>query len=166
MLTALLLASSFAHAGSDVGDSKKFGIGVATGAPLAAFTGKYWFNDKSGLAFYAGTAIVYHTARASFQSNIHTWGESWSWGQLPLYWHVDAEAGVYTVPGYTVAPTLGVGGGVGVALQFQKVPAEVFVEAGLGVGYNGYCVDALTGTGVAAACYLRGMGAGGGRWYF
>ncbi len=164
MLTTLLLCTQLAHAGSDVGTEKKFGVGVSTGDPAVAFTGKFWLSDHAGIAFYAGTSFVHHSVRASFQSNIHTWGEDWSFGRLPLYWHAGVDAGLYTVLGY-VAPTVGVNGGVGVALQFDAVPAEVFAEAGLHVGYNGYCgVSYYTGS--AVGCWVSGMGAAGGRWYF
>ncbi len=169
----LLLALSLAHAQTDIGTTKKFGLGIGTGPTTIALTGKYFFNEKSGLAFFAGTSFVSHQARVAYQSNIHSWGDNWSWGQLPLYWHVDVEGGLDAYPGYAGYPRLGVGGGVGVALQFKKVPIEVYADVGIGVyPVNGYCsavaadAAALTGIDVSAGCWIGGMGGGGARWYF
>ena len=163
MLASLLLLSHLANAGSEVGSVKKLGVGVTTGDPYIGVTGKYWVSDDSGFAVYVGSAVVYHTAKVSFQSNFLTVGEDWSFGRLPIYWHADAVAGLYTVPNY-VAPVVAVGGGAGTALQFQAVPAEVFGELGLAAGYNGFCANnaALVG----AACFFRPLVSFGGRWYF
>lgn len=164
MLTSILLLTSLAHAGSEVGSDRTFGIGVATGDPALAVTGKLWLSDNAGIAFFAGTSVLHHGVRGSFQSNIHTWGEDWSFGRLPLYWHAGVDAGLWTVLG-AVRPTFGVNGGAGVALQFDAVPAEVFVEAGLHVGYDTYCAGGY-GRFYGPACFVGGLYAAGGRWYF
>ena len=166
MLTTLLLFTHLAHAGSEVGTEKKFGIGVSSGDPALAFTGKLWLSDDAGIAFYVGTSFLHQGVRVSFQDNIHTWGDDWSFGRLPFYWHAGVDAGVWTVLG-SAGVTIGVNGGVGVALQFDAVPAEVFAEAGLHVGYDDYCARGYgNGVGLATLCFVSPMGAVGGRWYF
>lgn len=165
MFSSLLLVSNLALAGSDVGtDGNTFGLGVVFGDPYIGVTGKFWLNEKSGISFYAGTAFLYHSVRGSFQSNFVTVGEEWSFGQLPIYWHVDVDAGAWTVTG-GLYPRVRAGGGAGVAFQFDAVPAEAFVEVGLMAGYNGYyCGTAYLGLG--ALCYVGPLYAAGGRWYF
>lgn len=163
MLTSLLLLTHLAHAGSDVGTKLKLGVGVTTGDPYFGVTAKYWLNDKAGLSVYAGTAFVYHTVKVAYQQNFLTVGEDWSFGRLPIYWHADVMAGLYTVPNY-VSPVLAVGGGAGTALQFQAVPAEVFAEVGLAGGYNGFCASYANIA--TAACFVRPLASAGGRWYF
>jgi hypothetical protein len=169
----LLLSVALAHATTTIGTDHTFGLGVASGPSAIDLTGKLYFNEKSGLEFFVGTSGISHNARVVYQSNIHSWGDDWSWGQLPLYWHADVDLGVTTYPGYPVYPRIGAGGGVGVAAQFNKFPLEVFVEAGLGIyPLNGYCSAVaadtyeLTGVNVGAACWVGGLGAGGVRWYF
>lgn len=169
----LLLALSLAHAQTDIGTTKKFGLGLETGNTTIAVAGKYYFSPKMGIAFAGGTTFSYHAARAAIEGEIVHWGDKWSWGQLPLYWHAGLEGGAYTLPGYPAYARLGVGGGVGVALQFKKVPIELFTQAGLAFyPVNGYCVDvtapasAALGVDLSAFCYIGGMGAGGARWYF
>lgn len=161
MLTSLLLATQLAHAGSDIGTDKKLGVGASTGDVYLAFSGKYWLSEKSGLTATLGTAFYYQAFRVGFESNIVTVGDDWSFGQLPIYWHADVELAAYTVP-YAFYHRVAVGGGAGAALQFDSVPAEVFVNVGLTVGYSGYCGTSY----VAALCVVRPLGTVGGRWYF
>ncbi len=106
MLNLLILTASFAHAETDIGKSKTFGVGAATGVPYVAFTGKQWLDADSGLAFYVGTSVFFHTVRGSYQKTITRWGEDWSWGELPLYWHAGVQASLYTIAGY-VGPSIG-----------------------------------------------------------
>lgn len=166
MLLALVLSSVTADAATDIGTEKKFGIGVATGAPLLSLTGKYYLTERSGIVGYAGTTFFSHALRVGYQAPIHTWGENWSWGQLPLYWHVDAEVGVWTYLGSGIQ--VGAGGGVGLALQFAKVPAELFTEVGIGVYPLNYCNISYPGIpgSTRALCIVAPFGAAGARWYF
>lgn len=162
MLVALLL-SSWAHA-TEVAIDKKFGIGVSTGYPYLNVTGKYYFNDKAGIAGYLGTTGSYQSLRAAYQSEIAEMA-NWDWARFPIYWQAGVEVGLWT-PGYGYAGgQLGVFGGIGVALQFHEVPAEVFGEVSLGVTpLNQYCHDAdIVADGV---CWLGGGITAGGRWYF
>ncbi len=167
-VAALALSSHLAHAGSEIGTDKKFGIGGSTGDPYIAVTGKYWLNEKSGIVGTFGTTIVYQTLRVDYESNIVTFGKDWSFGQLPLYWHADLEVGAYT-PYYGLYPRFAVGGGVGVALQFDSIPAEVFSNVGLTGGYSSFCGNSYGGaygTGFALFCYINPIATLGGRWYF
>ena len=163
MLTSLLLLSHFAHA-TDIGTDKKLGLGVAFGDPYISFNMKYWLNEKSGLTANIGTNIFYSEVRVGYESNIHTFGEDWGFAQLPLYWFGAVDVGLYT-PGFRAYPRFGVGGGAGVALQFEDVPAEVFATAGLSVGYTGGCSDVYGGF-APITCIVQPIGQLGGRWYF
>ena len=169
----LLLALSLAHAQTDIGTPKKFGLGLESGTSAFALAGKYWFGPKTGIAFAAGTSITFHAGRAAFEGEIVHWGDKWSWGQLPMYWHGGVDFGAYTIPGYPMYPRLGVGGGIGAALQFKKFPLELFSQVGAAFyPLNGYCLDvtaplsAALGVDLSAACYVGLTGAAGARWYF
>ena len=168
----LLLAFSLAHAGTDIATTKKFGIGAATGSALINVTGKYYLGPKNGLAFFAGTSFTYHDLRASYQGDFVHWGENWNWGQIGMYWHVDAQFSMYTVPSFPVYPSLGLGGGIGADMDFQKIPLQIFTEFGLGIyPLHGYCADvaateaAVTGVDVSGICWVGAFGAAGVRWY-
>jgi hypothetical protein len=162
MLVALLL-SSFAHA-TEVGMDKQLGLGVATGYPYLNVTGKYYLTDKAGIAGYLGSAFSYQSLRAAWQSEI-TELANWDFARFPMYWQAGADIGLWT-PGYGyTGGRVGLYGGLGVALQFHEVPAEVFGEIAIGVyPVNGYCHDAnVVADGV---CWMGANGTAGGRWYF
>jgi len=163
MLALLLLVLSPAHA-TDVATSKKLGLGVATGYPYLNITAKYYLDDKGGIALYLGTAGTFQNLRGAYQRELAELG-NWSWARLPLYWQAGADLGLWTTGYGYAAPRIGVFGGAGASLQFHKVPAEVFVEAGIGVlPLNGYCHDAnLVADG---ACWIGVSSEAGGRWYF
>ncbi|MDP2317432.1 MAG: hypothetical protein Q8P41_31395 [Pseudomonadota bacterium] len=158
MLLTLAL-TSLAQA-SDVATTKKFGIGVASGPTGIAATGKFYLTDKAGISGYIGTSGWYHGFRANFEMEFYEI-ESWDFGRLDLYWDVGVDLGLWT---WGVSTGLvGVGGGVGIELQFEKVPASVFVDAGLGI----YPVNAYDTIGPKAGFGLIApRGAAGGRWYF
>jgi hypothetical protein len=163
MLTALALVTALttnANA-SDVATTKKLGVGVATGPFAISATGKYYLSDKVGISAYLGTSGVYHGLRANFEMEfwpIH----DWNFGRLDMYWDAGVDAGLWTYFGYTGAQ-VGLGGGVGAELQFEKVPASVFVDVGLGV----YPLNLCSGYGAYAGfCLVSPRGAAGGRWYF
>jgi hypothetical protein len=164
LLTALLLASNFAHA-TEVARGKQFGIGPsATGDTIISVTGKYWFNEKMGLSFHAGTSGAYHGARGSIEGEFVEFGD-WPFARFAMYWAAGIDAGVNTA--FTLAPEVGVGGGVGVTLQFHDVPAEVFVDAGLSVYPLNYCTINACGFGYGFGYGLVQLRpAVGGRWYF
>ncbi|MSP56556.1 MAG: hypothetical protein EXR69_13305 [Myxococcales bacterium] len=166
MLTALLLLPRLAQA-TDIGSDLKLGLGAATGDVYVAFSGKYWLSESTGVTAMLGTSIVYQSMRIGYESNVMIFGENWGFGQLPLYWHADLELSANTVP-YAFYPRIGAGGGAGAALQFESVPAEVFVNAGFTVGYSGYCSSSYgaLGAGLNLACLIRPLATVGGRWYF
>jgi hypothetical protein len=160
VLTALAFVA-FAQA-SDVGTVKKLGLGVATGPFFASVTGKYYLSDKVGISAYLGTNGFYHGIRANFEMEFVEFHE-WDFGRLDMYWDAGVDAGLYTSVFYTslgYGGELGVGGGVGVELQFSNVPASVFVDAGLGI--HPIC-GSLS---LSGFCLVQGRGAAGGRWYF
>lgn len=163
MLTALVL-SSLANA-SEIGTDRMFGLGAEFGnGTYVNVSGKYWFNEKSGLSFHAGTLFTYHELGARFESNIIK-GEWFDWADLPIWWWVGVDVGAYTAYGL-VAPQVGPSGGAGAALQFNGFPGEAFVTAGVGVFPVNYC-GALSGyAGFAAACWIQGRGTAGFRYYF
>ncbi|MES2641586.1 MAG: hypothetical protein V4850_18995 [Myxococcota bacterium] len=159
MLLALAL-SSVVEA-SDVATTKKFGIGVASGPFAISATGKFYLSEKSGIAAYLGSSGIYHGARVNFESEFVEFGD-WDFGRLDMYWDAGVDVGLWTYFGYTGAQ-IGVGGGVGIELQFNKVPASVFVDVGLGV----YPLNLCSGYGAYAGfCLISPRGAAGGRWYF
>ncbi len=157
LLASLLLAGS--AAASEVATEKRLGVGVASGPFAISATGKYYLSDKSGISAYLGTSGVYHGLRANFESEFLEIQE-WDFARLDLYWDAGIDFGVWTWFGS--AAHFGIGGGVGIELQFNDVPASVFVDAGLGV----YPVCSGAGAGYTGACLVGGRGAAGGRWYF
>ena len=157
-MIAMMLFAGAAEA-SEVATSKMFGIGVASGPNAIDFTLKYWFNEKMGISGYAGTSIVYHAVRVNFESEIVKFAE-WSFAGFDMYWDAGVDVGYW----FYGAPVVGVGGGVGVELKFNSVPAHVFADVGLQVnpinpcgGYGGY---------YNGLCYVSPRVAAGGRWYF
>lgn len=165
MLTSLLLASTLAHAGSDIGEDKKFGIGAEFGnGTYVNVSGKYWLSEKNGISFHAGTLFVYHEVGARFESTFLK-GEWFDWADLPIFWWAGADVGVYT--GYGIfAPQAGVSGGAGAALQFSGFPGEAFVTAGLGVYPISWCSAYGNFAGFNAGCWIQGRGTAGFRYYF
>lgn len=167
MLTPLLLLTQFAMAGSEIGTEKMLGAGVVTGDPYIGVTGKYWINDKSGIAAFLGTSVVFHTLRGSFESEFMTVGEDWDFGQLPVYWHADVEVGAYFLRNQGVYPRVAAGGGVGTAFQLDMLPVEAYANVGILAGYNGYCGAYGAYSPLRSVfCYVRPTVWAGGRWYF
>jgi hypothetical protein len=159
----LLLMLELANA-TEVGKGKVFGIGATTGYPAIAVTGKYYLNQKTGIAAFLGTTVFYHQLQVEYQSEfleIH----DWDFARFPIYWFAGLDLGLTSLVNgsldFTLYPKIGVIGGVGVALQFHDVPAEVFVESGLGI----YPLNGCDGF-YYAACLPGVMGHAGGRWYF
>ncbi|MFZ5478654.1 MAG: hypothetical protein ACOZNI_17920 [Myxococcota bacterium] len=155
MLTALVLASSLANA-TDVARTRKFGIGASTGVAYLAFTGKYYFDPKGGIAFWAGTSGIHHQARVNYEREFVEFAD-WDFARFDMYWDVGADFGVW----YLGTAEVGAGGGVGVELQFHEVPVQVWVDAGAGVYPSCYGYGVYVG-----GCFLQGRGSAGGRWYF
>lgn len=166
MLTALVLASSFANA-TEVATAKKLGIGVASGPFYISATGKYYLSKKSGISAYLGTSFAsYNGLRVNFESEFVEFAD-WDFGRLDMYWDAGLDVGVWMSPfayadgSHDVAGQLGIGGGVGVELQFHKYPASVFVDVGLGVNALNTCAYSAS-----TFCLISPRGAAGGRWYF
>lgn len=165
MLTSLLLASTLAHAGSDIGTDKKFGIGAEFGnGTYVNVSGKYWLSEKNGISFHAGTNFFYHEVGGRFESTIIK-GEWFDWADLPIFWWAGVDVGVYSYLGYT-SPQAGAAGGAGAALQFSSFPGEAFVTAGLGIYPLNYCGGLGGYPGFYAACWFQGRGTAGFRYYF
>ena len=168
MVLAALLGVGLAHAGSEIGDERRFGLGLESGATLIGLSGKYWFNDRMGLTAVIGTSFVLQEGRLGFESQIRRYGESWSFAQVPLYWHVGVEFAEATVA--WTGTRVGVDGGVGAAFQLAKVPVEVYAQGGLAVYpvntacQAKYAADGIDEPGVLCAVGVRiGLGA---RYYF
>lgn len=137
MLTALLLASSLAHA-TDVGTTRRFGLGINVGWP-EEITGKYWLDEESGIAVGLGAfGFRWFAVRAQYERDLMDLA-SWDWGVADLYWDVGARLDAY--PGsYYTGGGLGVGpfGGVAARIRFHEVPVEGFVGPDIGVGWVTY----------------------------
>lgn len=163
MLTALVL-SGLANA-SDIGTDRMFGLGAEFGnGTYINVSGKYWFNEKSGLSFHGGTSFYYHEIGARFESNFIK-GEWFDWADLPIWWWVGADVGVGTSWGL-VAPQVGPSGGAGAALQFNNFPGEAFVTVGLGVYPLSWCNSISPYSTFNAGCWIQGRGTLGFRYYF
>lgn len=159
MVTALAL-TALAHA-TEIGTTKKFGLGLASGSHFGALTGKYYLNENVGVVVYVGNSGWYTGVRANYEREFHAL-DSWGWAQLDLYWLVGADVGLWTYYGRYPA-VIGAGGGVGADMQFHDVPLSVFLDVGLGLyPINAYDeLDRFAGFGLVAP-----RGSLGGRWYF
>ncbi|MEZ4240514.1 MAG: hypothetical protein R3F59_31040 [Myxococcota bacterium] len=158
---ALLPAlSPAASAASEVGSEKPIGIGVEAGnAAYANLSAKFWLSDKAGISAHAGTLFVYHEVGARFEADFVEW--SFDWADLPMWWWVGADVGLYSNAGYS-AVQVGPSGGIGAALQFADFPGEVFATTGLGVYPANYC----SGLGSGGLCVIQPRGTAGFRYYF
>lgn len=159
MLTALALTAAV-HA-TEIGTSKKFGIGLASGSQAGALTGKFYVSEPAGFAVYVGTSGWYNGLRINYEREFYP-VDSWGWAQLDLYWLVGVDVGLWTYYGKNPM-VFGAGGGVGADMQFHDVPLSVFLDIGVGLyPINAYDeLDRFAGFGVFAP-----RGAFGGRWYF
>ena len=163
MLAMLLLLPSFASA-SDVATREQFGIGVATGYPFLNVTGKYYLGPKAGIAAYVGTAFYYQNLRGAYQLEL-TELHAWDWARLNLYGQAGLDIGLVTQSWGKAQGRIGPFVGAGTALQFNKVPLEVFAELGIGVEVvNTYCHAANAVS--DGACWIGINGGSGARWYF
>ena len=165
MLTLLLALSltDAAHA-TEVGTYKKLGLGVATGLPYVSLTGKIYLTDEAGFAGYVGTEFEAHYVRVAYQREFKEL-QNWDWSRLDMYWQLGLDAGIQTQNFGYVGGYLMPYGGLGAELQFHEVPAQVFLELGLGPSVlNTYCHAA--GKVNDGLCWVDVNGAFGGRWYF
>lgn len=159
MLTALLLSSTvFA---TEIGTSKKFGIGIASGAHYFSITGKYYLDEKSGISCYIGNSWLYQGLRANYEREFYPVG-NWGWANLDLYWAAGLDLGLWTYYGNYPA-VFGVGGGIGADLQFEDIPLSIFGDVGVGL----YPVNAYDSIGKFAGFGLFApRTALGARFYF
>lgn len=156
MLSLLLaLAVPDAHA-TDVGRSKRIGVGIEVGAP-AGLSAKYFFNEKQGVSLHVGawsTSRVY--VAGQFEFEFLELGQ-FGWGRADLYGLAGIETGyIYVYPydnGYG-----GLYGGAAAELQFDAVPINLYLELGLGMG--------LTNDGVTARVVPNAHSTLGARWHF
>jgi hypothetical protein len=160
----LLLATTVAQAGSEVGEVRKFGLGGEFGnGTYLNVSGKYWLSDASGVSFHVGTLFVYNEVGARFESNFLE--EELDWADLPVWWWVGADVGLYGSRGYSAAQ-VGVSGGAGAAFQFTDFPGEAFLTAGVGVFPVNYCSGLGGYSGFYAGCWIQPRGTAGFRYYF
>jgi hypothetical protein len=158
MLTALWLVSSIAGA-TEIGTTRKIGLGATGAWSGITATGKLWLGEKAGIAGFASTAIVYHSLRAQFDLDLIEFHD-WKFGRLDGYAWAGLEVGGHTV-GWTTKPTFGPVLGVGADMKFHTVPVEAFVAGG--AGYYPLC---SSGTPGMAWCSLQPRMDVGGRYYF
>jgi hypothetical protein len=151
-----------ALAGSEIGTDRTVGVGVEAGnAAYANLSAKFWLGEMSGISLHAGTLFTYHEVGARYEGNFVK-GEWFDWADLPIWWWVGADVGLYSYGGYS-AVQVGPSGGVGAALQFSSFPGEVFATTGIGVFPLNYC-SGLGGAG--ALCVVQPRGTAGFRYYF
>lgn len=156
MLTLLLaLSVPDAHA-TDVGRSKRFGVGVELGAPLG-LSGKYFFNEKQGVSVHLGAwADRRVMLGAQFEFEFLEMGD-FGWGRADLY----GLAGLATGYLYTYPYKNGFGsvyGGAAAELQFNDAPINLYLEIAIGLG--------LTSDGVQSVLIAEPHSTLGARWHF
>lgn len=153
----LLLVASLAHA-TEIGTSKLMGWGINTGTSIEG-TGKYWFDTRSGVAFFGGLmGWRYLDVRGQYERDLFAIAD-FPWAELSMTWDAGLQFDVFP---YTDAGKAGVGigpyAGVQGRLLFHDVPAEVYTGPDLGVRWVSYTrilpVQAIVHWNV------------GGRWYF
>ena len=156
-MLSLLLALSVpdAHA-TDVGRSKRIGVGIEVGAP-AGLSAKYFFNEKQGVSVHVGawtTSRVY--VAGQFEFEFLELGD-FSWARADLYGLAGVESGyIYISPfnnGY-----LGLYGGAAAELQFHEAPINLYLELGIGL--------AMTSDGVQPIVVPAAHSTLGARWHF
>jgi hypothetical protein len=141
VLTLLLaLAVPDAHA-TDVGRSKRLGVGIELGAP-SGLSAKYFFNEKQGVSIHLGAwATSRFYVAGQFEFEFLELGD-WGWARGDLYGLAGAESGfIYIYPydhGY-----LGIYGGAAAELQFNDAPINIYLELGIGLGLSGDGVSSL-----------------------
>lgn len=156
MFASLLLLASVALADSpEIAHGKDFGVGVVVGLPPIAFTGKYWFDNDNGLAFYGAIwPPNFFEARVQYDRRFVEFGD-WDFGDVGMYFHVGVASRYFPVVNGSDYFVMGPSGGVGGLVRFKAVPAEAFAEM---------CTE------VYAVGWSHGWGdidmVAGGRWYF
>jgi hypothetical protein len=152
--TALLLLATATAAPPEVAHGKDFGIGFQLGSPVT-FTGKYWFDEKGGLAFHVGTWFVtFYEGRVQYERQFVQFGD-WDFGDVGMYWHAGLASRYWTVPGVAHEFSLGPSGGVAGEVRFKPVPAAAFLEIGTAIYALGHDYS-----------WWSYSYAAGGRWYF
>ena len=151
----LALVLPDAHA-TDVGRSKRIGVGIEVGAP-AGLSAKFFLNEKQGVSLHVGAwATTRFAVSGQFEFEFLELGD-WGWGRADLYGLAGLETGyIYVYPydhGYG-----GVYGGAAAELQFNDVPINLYLELGAGI--------ALTGDGVQSVVVPLGHSTLGARWHF
>ncbi len=149
---AFLAALGAAQAAdTPVGHGNNFGIGADVGTANPKFTGKYWFDDQGGLAFFVGAPLWgYLDGRVQYERQFVQFGD-WDFADLGMYW----DAGVATIL-WDTGMLAGPSGGVGAEMRFKDVPAAVYVE-------NDVQLYFYNQTGYNSFGYIGSLG---GRWYF
>jgi hypothetical protein len=167
-MTTLLIALVSLVSATEVGDTRKFGLGAEFGnGTYLNLSAKQWTSDTTGIAAHIGTNFFYHEAGARFEKTFLK-GEDWvDFAEIPVWWWVGADVGYYNIYGYS-GVQVGGSGGVAAAVQLHDSPVEVFSQAGIGVFPLNYCSNlaAYYGTAVSAACMVQGRGTAGVRYYF
>lgn len=126
----LLLAAGTARAGeTEVGTTRRLGIGVAAGFPTAA-TLKLHVKPTVGLTLHVGPTLVSAGLHVRLQAeHLPARLRRWTWGELRLGWQggVAVELLFGTAAGRTSArPAVLVG--VGAELRLVPVPVGLFAE--------------------------------------
>ncbi|MEQ1501826.1 MAG: hypothetical protein ABMB14_06330 [Myxococcota bacterium] len=161
-LTAALVG--VAQAGSEIGTDRTLGLGAEVGnGTYLNLSGKVWLSEPAGISFHAGTLFTYHEVGARFEDNFLDF--EFDWADLPVWWFVGADLGLYSALGYSAAQ-VGATGGVGAALQFTSFPGEAFVTTGVGVFPVNYCSGLNGYSGFYAGCWIQPRGTAGFRYYF
>ena len=163
-LFALALLSASPTLASEVGSSRRFGLGLALGAPTGVDM-KYFFSPRHaieaviGVGFFGGSGLSVHV---DYKATLAVLTRQ-SGFELPLYLGVGVRFGYWFSNGarrywgdkhyYGSQIGLGVRVPWGIAFHLNKVPVDVFLEIAPGLGV-------VPGVGV----FIEG--AVGARYYF
>lgn len=160
-LLAVGLALSAAPAGaSEIGNTRRFGLGVMIGSP-SGISAKLYLSPRHaldfglGIGFLGGPGGSFHmdylfhfmlTEKPGFDLPLYI-GIG---GEVLFFWNDNYNRYYYGPGYYPNAGRVGVGVRVpiGIAFQLNRAPVDIFIEAAPGVGlfpYPGFYVEGAVG---------------------
>lgn len=155
-LLALLVLIAPASA-TDVGRSKRWGVGLEFGAPNA-LTGKFFFDEMQGVSLHAGWwATLALSTRAQYEREFIELGD-WGAARMGLYWLAGMSFGYLPYHPYYGAGYVGPHGGAAAEFQFHDLPMNLYLEANVGASLA--FASPVTKVWPVANAQL------GGRWHF
>lgn len=131
MMLSVVLALIGEADATEIGVERRWGVGIELGAPNAV-TGKYFFDDLSGVSLHAGwwADRALHV-RAQYEREFLEVANP-AWARLGLYWLAGVHTGFLPFHPYYDAAYVGPHAGAAAELQFHDIPINVFLEADVG----------------------------------